>query len=182
MQAINFLVDFIFETLVIVFILRIWLQAVRADFYSPISQFVVKVTNPMVLPCRRVIPSIGRFDTATLLLAFVFSTLKFIVLPLLNGVEFNLALSAYIGVIALIKQTGVLLFMLMLIMAIMSWVVQGYNPTLAIFNQLTEPFLAPLRKVIPAVGGLDLSLLAAFLILNVINLLLSDAIPYWAIV
>ena len=67
----------------------------------------------------------------------------------------------------------------MLAMALMSWVVQGYNPTQMIFQQLTDPFLRPIRKILPAIGGLDLSILAAFLLLNVINLLLSDVIPYW---
>jgi len=67
----------------------------------------------------------------------------------------------------------------MLVMAIMSWVVQGYNPTMVIFQQLTEPFLRPIRKVVPVIGGLDLSILVAFLALNVINILLSGAIPYW---
>lgn len=182
MQAINFLLDFIFEAFVVVLVLRVWLQLVRADFYSPLSQFIVKVTNPLVLPCRRVIPSIGALDTATLLLAFVFSTLKFIVIPLLNGVGFQPLDSLYLGLIALIKQTGVLLFMLMLAMAIMSWVVQSYNPTLAIFHQLTEPFLKPIRNIIPSIGGLDLSVLVAFLILNVVNILLAGALPYWGVI
>ncbi|WP_448248270.1 YggT family protein [Thalassotalea agariperforans] len=182
MQAINYLLDFIFEALVVVLILRVWLQAVRADFYNPLSQFIVKVTNPVVIPFRRVLPSIGALDTATLLLAFIFSALKFIVIPLINGAGLDLFTSFYLGFIALIKQTGVLLFMLMLVMAIMSWVVQGYNPTLAIFHQLTEPFLKPIRNIIPSIGGLDLSILVAFLLLNVINILLSGAVPYWGVI
>ena len=134
----------------------------------------------MVLPCRRFTPSIGSLDTATLLLAYIFSTLKFIILPLINGVGLEPLFAMMLGLIALIKQTGVLLFMLMLVMAIMSWVVQGYNPTLAIFHQLTEPFLKPIRNIVPSVGGLDLSVLVAFLALNVINILLSESVPYWA--
>lgn len=180
MQAINFLVDFIFEALVVVLILRVWLQLVRADFYSPLSQFIVKITNPMVLPCRRIVPSVGALDTATLLLAFAFSTLKFILIPFINGAGFDVITSLYLGFIAIIKQTGVLLFMLMLAMAIMSWVVQGYNPTLAIFHQLTEPFLKPIRNIVPSIGGLDLSVLIAFLLLNVVNIMLSSSVPYWA--
>ncbi|MGJ8692149.1 MAG: YggT family protein [Thalassotalea sp.] len=182
MEAINFLLDFFFEAFVIVFILRVWLQLVRADFYNPLSQFIVKVSNPLVLPCRRIIPSIGALDTATLLLAFALSVLKFITLQAINGADINIAGSFYVGFIALVKQTGVLLFMLMLVMAIMSWVVQGYNPTLAIFSQLTEPFLRPIRKIMPNLGGLDLSVLVAFLLLNVINILLAGSVPYWAVV
>ncbi len=182
MQAINFLVDFIFEAFITVFILRLWLQAVRADFYNPISQFVVKISNPLVLPCRRFIPSIGRLDTTTLLLALILSIVKLVIFTLMNNGEMNISLLVYIGVLSLIKQMGVLLYMIMLIMAIMSFVVQTYNPTLALFQQLASPVINPLRRLIPPVGGLDLSVLAAFILLNVINLLLADILPYWAFV
>ncbi len=81
----------------------------------------------------------------------------------------------------MLKQTGVMLFIIMLVMAIMSWVVQGYNPTQMILQQLTEPFLKPIRKIIPSIGGLDLSVLIAFLLLNVINIFLTGLIPYWSL-
>ncbi|QOL25697.1 YggT family protein [Thalassotalea sp. LPB0316] len=180
MEAINFLLRFAFDAIIMVLILRVWLQLVRADFYNPLSQFIVKVSNPLVIPVRRIVPSIGGLDSGTLLLAFVFCTLKFIVIPMINGGPFDPLSAAYFGFLSLVKQTGVLLFMIMLVMAIMSWVVQGYNPTLAVFSQLTEPFLRPIRNVIPSIGGLDLSVLVAFLILNVINILLSGWVPYWA--
>ena len=70
MQAVLFLIDTAFSLYLMVVILRLWLQLVRADFYNPFSQFVVKATNPLVLPLRRAIPSIGSLDTATLLLAY----------------------------------------------------------------------------------------------------------------
>jgi YggT family protein len=181
MQAINYLLDFAFDAIVMILIMRVWLQLVRADFYNPLSQFIVKVSNPLVIPLRRVIPGLGGIDMATLLLAFVFSTLKFIVIPMLNGGGLDIISALFLGALYLVKQTGVLLFIIMLVMALMSWVVQGYNPTQMIFQQLTDPFLRPIRKILPAIGGLDLSILAAFLLLNVINLLLSDAIPYWRV-
>ncbi len=180
MEAINFLLRFAFDAIIMVLILRVWLQLVRADFYNPLSQFIVKVSNPLVIPVRRIIPGFAGLDVGTLLVAFIFSTLKFIVIPLINGGPFDPLSATYFGFLSLIKQTGVLLFMIMLVMAIMSWVIQGYNPTLAVFAQLTEPFLNPIRRIIPSIGGLDLSVLAAFLLLNVINILLSGWIPYWA--
>ena len=180
MEAINYLLSFAFDALLMLLVLRVWLQLVRADFYNPLSQFIVKVTNPLVIPLRRVIPGFGGVDVSTLLLAFAVATLKFIVLPLLNGGELNILSALYLGLIYLIKQTGILLFMLMLVMALMSWVVQGYNPTQAIFHQLTEPFLKPIRRIVPSIGGLDLSVLIAFLLLNVVNIFLSGAVPGWA--
>jgi len=180
MQAINFLLDFAFDAILMILIVRVWLQLVRADFYNPLSQFIVKVSNPLVIPFRKIIPGFGGIDVATLLLAFLVATLKFILIPLLNGAGINVVSALFLGLLYLIKETGVLLFILMLVMALMSWVVQGYNPTQVILQQLTDPILRPIRNIIPTIGGLDLSILAAFLLLNVINILLSDWIPYWA--
>ncbi|MFB0979379.1 MAG: YggT family protein [Alteromonadaceae bacterium] len=182
MEAINYLLSFAFDALLMLLVLRVWLQIVRADFYNPLSQFIVKVTNPMVIPLRRIIPGFGGVDVSTLLLAFTVASLKFIVIPLINGADFNVIISLYKGLLYLIKQTGVLLFMLMLVMALMSWVVQGYNPTQAIFHQLTEPFLKPIKRIVPSIGGLDLSVLIAFLLLNVINIFLSGSLPGWTMV
>jgi YggT family protein len=182
MEAINFLLDFAFNALLMLLVLRVWLQIVRADFYNPLSQFIVKVTNPLVIPLRRVIPGFGGVDVSTLLLAFAVAFLKFVLISLLNGGDLNILSALYLGLIYLIKQSGMLLFMLLLVTAIMSWVVQGYNPTQAILHQLTEPFLKPIKRIVPSFGGLDLSVLIAFLLLNVINILLSGSVPGWAMI
>ena len=180
MAAINYLLGFVFDALLMVLVIRVWLQLVKADFYNPLSQFVVKVTNPLVIPFRRIIPGFGGIDMATLVIAYLVASLKFIIIPLLNGGPIDIITALFLGLLYLIKQTGFLLFVLMLVMALMSWVVQGYNPTQMILHQLTEPVLRPIRNIIPNIGGLDLSILAAFLLLNVINILLSGWIPYWA--
>jgi YggT family protein len=182
MEAINYLLKFAFDAVLMILILRVWLQLVRADFYNPLSQFIVKVSNPLVIPLRRIIPGLGGVDLATIVLAYVVATLTFIIIPLLNGGPIDIISALYLGLIYLIKQAGMLLFMIMLIMALMSWVVQGYNPTLMIFNQLTAPVLTPIRRIIPSIGGLDLSVLIAFLLLNVLNILLSGWVPYWSMV
>jgi YggT family protein len=180
MEAINYLLKFAFDALLMILILRVWLQVVRADFYNPLSQFIVKVSNPLVIPLRRIIPGFGGIDIPTIILAYVIAVLTFIIIPLLNGGPVDVVSALYFGLIHLIKQAGMLLFIIMLVMALMSWVVQGYNPTQMIFHQLTEPFLKPIRRIIPSIGGLDLSVLVAFLLLNVVNILLSGWIPYWA--
>ncbi len=162
--------------------MRVWLQWVRADFYNPLSQFIVKVSNPLVTPMRRIIPSLGGLDLATIVLAYLVGVLAFIIIPALNGGPVDFILAAYLGLLFVIKQAGILLFIIMLVMALMSWVVQGYNPTQVVFHQLTEPFLRPIRSIIPSIGGLDLSVLIAFLLLNVINIFLSGSLPYWAII
>jgi len=179
MEAIVYLLRFVFDAFLMILIMRVWLQLVRADFYSPFSQFIVKVSNPLVIPLRRVIPGFGGIDLATLLLAYVIATLKFVTIALLGGFDIGL-ISLYIGLLVLVKQAGFLLFVIMLVMALMSWVVQGYNPTMMIFQQLTEPVLRPIRNIIPNIGGLDLSILVAFLLLNVINIILTGNLPGWA--
>lgn len=180
MEAILYLLRFAFDALLMILIVRFWLQWVKADFYNPLSQFIVKVSNPLVVPLRRIIPGLGGLDIATMFVAYLVATLKFVTLTSLAGESLGLGLAFYIGLLVLIKQAGFLLFMIMIIMAVMSWVVQGYNPTLAIFHQLTEPFLNPIRRIIPNMGGLDLSMIVAFLIMNVINIMLSNSIPYWS--
>mgnify|MGYP000066234603 FL=1 len=179
MEAVLYLLRFAFDALLMILIIRVWLQWVKADFYNPLSQFIVKMTNPLVVPLRRVIPGFGGMDLATILIAYIVATLKFVTLAALASESLGL-LAFYIGLLVLVKQAGFLLFMIMIIMAVMSWVVQGYNPTLAIFHQLTEPFLNPIRRIIPNMGGLDLSMIVAFLAMNVINILLSSSLPYWS--
>ncbi|WP_019025822.1 YggT family protein [Colwellia piezophila] len=178
MEAIIYLLRFAFDALLMILIIRVWLQWVKADFYSPLSQFVVKVSNPLVVPFRRVIPSLGGLDLATVVIAYAVATLKFVTLAALSGESLGF-LAFYIGLLVLLKQAGFLLFIIMIIMAIMSWVVQGYNATLMVLSQLTEPFLTPIRKIMPNMGGLDLSMLVAFLAMNVINIMLSNSLPYW---
>ncbi|MBL4942463.1 MAG: YggT family protein [Colwellia sp.] len=179
MEAVIYLLRFVFDALIMILVMRIWLQWVKADFYNPLSQFIVKVSNPLVVPFRRIIPGLGGMDLATILVAYVVATLKFFTLTALAGESLGV-LSFYIGLLVLVKQAGFMLFVIMIIMAIMSWVVQGYNPTLAIFHQLTEPFLNPIRRIMPNMGGLDLSMIVAFLAMNVINILLASSLPYWS--
>lgn len=179
MEAVLYLLRFAFDALLMILIMRVWLQWVKADFYNPLSQFIVKASNPLVVPLRRVIPGFGGMDLATIVVAYLVATLKFFTLAALAGESLGV-LAFYIGLLVILKQAGFLLFVIMIIMAVMSWVVQGYNPTLAVFHQLTEPFLNPIRRIIPNMGGLDLSMIIAFLAMNVINILLSNSLPYWA--
>ena len=180
MEAIIYLLRFAFDALLTILIMRVWLQLVKADFYNPLSQFIVKASNPLVIPLRKVIPGFGGIDLATVLLACIVATATFVSITLLSGGELEIVISLYIGLIILIKQIGFLIFIIMLAMALMSWVVQGYNPTQMVFNQLTEPFLRPIQRIVPSIGGLDLSVLIAFLLLNVINIFLSNLLPFWA--
>ena len=177
MNATVFLVDTLFSLYLMIVILRLWLQIVQADFYNPLSQFVVKATHPIVGPLRRVIPSLGRFDTATFVLAVAVCALKLITLSLMFGSNLNLIGIAILAVMGVIKETFALMFWVLLLRAILSWVSQGRSPVDYVLQQLTEPFLAPIRRVIPPLGGLDLSVLVAIIALQFLQLLIQDIIP-----
>ena len=175
MNATVFLISTLFNLYLMVVLLRLWLQLARADFYNPFSQFVVKATHPIVGPMRRFLPSIGALDTATLLLAFIVAALKLVTLSMLfaGGMPNPIAL-VITALIDVVKEGFSLMFWVLILRAILSWVSQGRSPIEYVLHQLTEPLLSPIRKIIPPLGGLDLSVLVAIIALQFLQLLLSD--------
>lgn len=170
-DAFRFLVEVVFDLYLMVVLLRFWLQTARADFYNPLSQFVVKATSPLLNPIRKVIPGLGGFDLASLVLALIVAALKMATISLLffGGLD---AMSVLVGsAITVVKEGLNLAFWVLIIRAILSWVSQGHNPVEAIFHQLTEPMLRPIRKIIPPIGGLDLSILVLIIGLQFLQIL-----------
>lgn len=173
MELMRFLITIVFELFLMVVILRVWLQAARADFYNPVSQFVVKATNPLVLPLRKVIPMVGVWDLATIVLALLVSIGKFVALYAVHGYPMIWSDILLVGVLSAVSQFLQLLFWIVLIRALLSWFAQGYNPMQAILVQLTEPFLAPIRRIIPPLGGLDLSVLVLVIGIQALRILIG---------
>jgi YggT family protein len=175
MSSVQFLIDFVFNIYLMVVLLRLWLQFARADFYNPFSQFVVKATQPIVAPMRRVLPSIGRLDTATLVFALLVAGLKVVTLNVvLGGTSLNILSIAVVSFVIVIKEILTLVMYVLILRAIMSWVSQGRNPMELVLSQLTEPMLAPIRKRMPEMGGLDLSVMVVIVLLLFIQKLLGD--------
>ncbi|MBD2857393.1 YggT family protein [Spongiibacter sp. KMU-158] len=171
------LINTLFSLVLMAFVLRLLLQLVRADFYNPISQTIVKFTNPVVLPLRRAIPPIGRIDSASLIAALLIQALTITLLFKLYTSTFpnpaQLIIWSILGLCSLVIQ---FYFLAIIGTIIMSWIAQGsYHPAAAILHQLTEPVMAPFRKLIPPLGGLDLSPILVFLSINVIEVLLRHA-------
>lgn len=161
MNPFAYLVDTLIFLFTLVLMLRLLLQWVRADFYNPVSQFTVKVTNPVVIPLRRIIPGFGGIDIATLLLIFVFTAIRILAVYLINGFEPNeiigipLLFRVLFDVIDLLLN--VFLFAIF-IQAILSWVnPDPYNPVASLLHSLTTPVLSPIRRIIPSIGGIDIS-------------------------
>ena len=174
MNATTFLISTLFDLYLMVVLLRLWLQLARADFYNPFSQFVIKATHPIVGPMRRILPSIGSLDTATLVLAIAIAALKLTLLSLIAGIPILLPSVLLSAVFNVIGEAFQLLFWVLLIRAILSWFSQGYNPIEMVLGQLTEPLLAPIRRVIPPMGGLDLSIVVLLIGLQFLQILFQD--------
>ncbi|WP_305464621.1 YggT family protein [Photobacterium leiognathi] len=177
MNPFVYLVQTSFDLYIMVVLLRVWLQWSRADFYNPFSQFIVKATQPIVAPLRRVIPSIGSLDMATVLFAYVLCVAKFLIIISISsgGVIFEPSF-LFLGLLALLKAAGSLLFWVLLIRAILSWVSQGRSPMEYVMYQLTEPLMAPVRRILPAMGGLDLSILVIFIALQFANYAMGSVV------
>ena len=180
MSALNEILGYLIQTALslymVAMLLRFLLQLVKADFYNPISQFLVKITNPLVIPLRRVIPGIGGLDLASLVLAVLLQVLAIVALMLLNGLGMPnpllLVVWSTLGIVGLLVN---IYFFALLAMIILSWVAAGSgNPAIALLHQITEPVMAPFRKILPAMGGLDFSPILVFILINVIQIVLRN--------
>lgn len=177
-NPIVFIVDVIFSTYILAVLVRFILQTQRADFYNPIAQFLVKITNPPLKPLRRVIPGIGGIDNASIFLLIVLQMTSTVLtltiggggLPKFGGLFF-------MSIAALVSLVINTFLFAILIQVIISWInPNSYNPALGLLNSLCEPVLAPFRRIIPTVSGFDLSPLVAMVALQVLNMLLVPPI------
>ena len=172
-EILSILIDFGLRFLTLALLLRFVFQAVRADFYNPISQAIVKITNPILRPMRMIIPGLGGLDISSLLAALLTLALHVTLLTLLGGgaigAESILPIFAYASVQLLQWILNIFMFAL-LIMVILSWVAPFSNhPGALLVRQITEPMLAPIRRVIPPVGGLDFSVMVALLVIYILQ-------------
>ena len=174
MSGLNGAAIFVIQTLgslyLLIVLLRFILQLVRANFYNPLCQFIVKATQPLLKPLRRVIPSVFGLDMSSLVLAILVQMVIFAVVLTLSYMSFNilgLLLWAIIGVTALFLKV---FFFAMIISVILSWVAPGsVSPGAELVNQITEPALAPFRRFLPSMGGLDISPILAFMVIQLIQ-------------
>ncbi len=172
--AIIYLISTITDLYVAAILLRLLLQWVKADFYNPLSQFLVKVTNPVLIPARRLIPSIGSLDTASVVVMFL---LELILLSIINQIsqsDFTIANILLFAVQKMIFSLLMTYFVLIIARVIISWVAsQSRHPLIPLIYQLTDPVLKPINKLLPPIGGIDLSPLLALIALRFLLLLLG---------
>lgn len=168
-----FLIQVIFGAYTFVVLLRFLLQLFRADFYNPVSQFVVKVTSPVLVPLRRVIPGIAGLDIAALLLAWLIKTLELFLVILITKGVFAFTLPLLWAIPELLEMFINIFLFAIFIQVILSWVSPGgYHPAVAVLHTLTEPVLRPIRKYVKPIAGLDLGPMVAILGLIVLKMFL----------
>lgn len=172
-QASSFIISTLLGLYIVVVILRFLLQLIRADFYNPLSQFVVKATNPLLIPLRKFIPGLFGLDMASLTLAYLLQVTELFLLFFIKGGQFPVFMIFYLAIGQLISLFLYIYLIAILVQAVMSWINPGsYNPMMALISQLTEPLLAPARKIMPPFSGLDLSPLLVIIGLNLLIMML----------
>jgi YggT family protein len=168
-----FLIQTVFGLYILAVLLRLMLQWLRADFYNPLSQFIVKVTNPPLKPLRRVIPGWGGIDFASVLLLIVLQMAELFLINMAMG-RMMAAGGLFVIAIGSLLELVINVFIgAILIQVILSWVAPAsYNPVIGLVHSIADPALAPARRLIPPVSGIDLSPLLALVVLQLMKLLL----------
>lgn len=168
-----FLVQTVFGLYMGAVLIRYLLAVARADFYNPVSQFLVKVTNPLLVPLRRVIPSLGGIDLASLVLLLILQILELVVVGLITGLSFQpagLVVLSIAGLLALLFQ---IYFFTILIQIVLSWVSPGgHNPAVSLLYSLNEPLLGRARRILPPIHNFDLSPIVVLIGIQLLNILL----------
>jgi YggT family protein len=170
------LVQFFFYAYILIVVLRFLLQVVRADFYNPLSQFIVSATNPILIPLRKLIPGLFGIDVASIALAIMLQMIALQLLFLLagGGGIYPLLPLVFGSAVKLVGLVLNIYFYSFIILVVISWVApHTQNPAISVVNSLTEPVLRPIRKHMPSMGGLDFSIMIAMLVILVIKIVLG---------
>ena len=168
-----FLIETLFGLYILAVILRFLLQWVRADFYNPISQFLVKITTPPLKILRRFIPGFGGIDLASLILAWGLKYIELLLVLLISGSTIDLLAPLFWAIPELVELLINIFLFAVFVQVILSWINPGtYNPASALLYSLTEPVMRPARNVLPPISGLDLSPMLVMIALILMKMLL----------
>lgn len=167
-----FLISTLFDLYILVLVVRLILAFTQANSFNPVVRLIIKLTQRLVSPIRRVIPNIGRLETATLVLIILFEIIKILLLGLVATDVPNLGVIFYYAVFSSIRFILKTFFYAILLQAILSWFQQGNTPATEVLQQITAPVLRPLQRVIPTMNGIDISPIPALIILQLLIILL----------
>ena len=176
MGFLNLVVQIVFGILIFLVLARFILQVVRADFYNPISQMFVKVTNPMLRPFRKIIPGLFGLDMAAIVLLLILQSVELILTHLIKGWPLhNPLLFSLEALGTLITHACWLYLICIFITIVVSWVNPGayQHPVVQIAMQITNPLMRPIRKILPPMGGIDFSPILALIIIYAVMFLVA---------
>ena len=177
-QALFFIVRTLTQLYLLMLILRFWLPLFGADFRNPVAQGILRLTSPLVIPLRRFLPPIGRIDTSTVLVAFVIEYLLILLFVSLSGTSAAFLPIAITTAMNLAILSLNMFFFVILIRIILSWVApHNYNPVTAMLGVIAEPILRPFRRLVPPLGGLDISPIFAIVLLQAVVIVLQSYKP-----
>jgi YggT family protein len=168
----TFLIDAVLSLALFVVMARLLLQLTRADFRNPLCQAIVQLTNPLIVPLRRVLPPIGKVDTASVVAVLIIGAVEVATVSALHGGGWP---DPYLWLQALALEIAHMLLSIYLyaiiLYALLSMIAPGgYSPLQSVLTSLCEPVLRPIRRIIPPIAGLDLSpLVATLLILAILS-------------
>ncbi len=173
-SALIFLVKTLTDLYILTFLLRFIMQWTRADFFNPFGEAIVRITNPLVVPARRLLPSARGVDVPTLVVLILLEALATLLLLSLAGASAPIDAFVYLVVLRLIDLTLWFYTIAIFVWVILSWVGSGrYSPIGAVLGDLVEPLLRPVRRIVPPIGGLDLSPLIVLILLQFVVRLLD---------
>jgi len=171
-NASAYLIDAVSTVILVLVILRFLLQLARADFYNPASQFIVKFTNPLLKPLRRIIPGWGGIDVASVVVLLIVQALALLLTFLAIGKSIHPSALMVLTVAELLSLVLNCYLMTILIQVILSWVgPQHYNPLTTLLYSLNEPVLRPARRLIPPISGIDFSPLIVLIVIQLAKIL-----------
>jgi len=168
-----YLVDTVFAFFVMLLLARFHFQWLRVPFRNPVGEFVLATTSWMVMPVRRVIPSLAGLDLATLLLAWVLEGVAIWIKAAIVGVEPSFLVIAGVAALGLVRYSLYILVFAIIVQVIFSWI-NPYAPMAPVFNAMTAPFLRPLRRFIPPLGNVDLTPLVLLVIIQILLIVLAN--------
>ncbi|WP_455204444.1 YggT family protein [Kaarinaea lacus] len=172
-----FLIQTLFGLYLVAVMLRFLLQLSRADFYNPVSQFLVKVTNPPLIPMRRLIPGVMGIDMAAVVLLVIIQAVELFLVGLVQGYTITISGLLVLTVAELFNLILNVYMFTILIQVVLSWVNPGgYNPAIALLYAINEPVLKRARRMIPPISGFDLSPIVVFIAIQLVKILLVTPI------
>lgn len=176
--ALIFIVSTLAQLFLLVMLLRFWLPWLKADFRNPVAQGILRITSPLIIPLRRIIPPIGRLDTATVLIAFGLQYLTLFLIIKLTGHSVQFGPIAVTALIQLVLLSLNIFKFAVFIYILLSWIAPGtYNPATAFIAMLADPVLRPFRNMIPSLGGLDISPMIAIILLQAVSIFVGTLAP-----